>query len=844
MQVELEGKLASDRLTVSTANVEAFDGQATVSGEVAWSPEYRWAVTGDASDIDPGRLRDDLPGKLDFHFAADGLGFTSQSDFSVNVRDLGGRLRGSSTSGGGHISRKAGTWELDGVRLSLGHTNFSADGHIADAFDLRFAVEAEDLGLLKQGSRGKLQGEGTLSGTWADPVIDAEVHGSDIEHDGISLAAIDGKVDFDASGSRPSHIDIQARNLVYEQRTLSELGFKLNGSAGDHVATLSAKAPGLTVDSELTGAFAHGLWQGQMRELNVSGSENLKLALASAVPVTVSADHARVDWFCVNGEPAKLCAEADWTPTKWAAAVNANELPMRTLTSGLTPSINYLGRLTVNARAFGGGSAPVQGSLRADLIDAAITHKLVNGRIERVTFGTGLVTINASDTMADARVMLDAGETGRINATLAARRSTPRWQDMPVRGDVHVQTAGLGLITLYAPDIDRVAGRVVTDLTVAGTVGAPLLDGTLKLTNGELDVYQVNLAMRGAELEARLHDNGLDFAGAAHMGKGNVSTNGHLEWRDAKPFGKVQLKGENLRVVDVPEAQIDASPDLEFRVNGRRIEVEGAVKVPSAKIEPKDLTNAVRASSDEVLVGAEPEDPSKRFEVSSNISLTLGDKVTLDTFGLTARLTGTLGLRDGTDDVTRGTGELSIEEGKYTAYGRRLDIERGRLVFSGGPVNNPGVDIRAVKQYPDVKAGVNVRGTLIQPRLTFFSEPSLPQSQILSLILAGGSLETAQSKTNSGQAGNELLAQGSAILAQQLGARVGIEDVALESDLDNQTSLVLGKYLSPRLYVSYGISFTEQLNTLKLRYTLSDRWTIKTEMGQARGADLVYTIEK
>jgi translocation and assembly module TamB len=440
--------------------------------------------------------------------------------------------------------------------------------------------------------------------------------------------------------------------------------------------------------------------------------------------------------------------------------------------------------------------------------------------------------------------MLDAGETGSIKATLEAHRSTSRWQDMPVNGELNVQSNGLGLITLYAPDIDRVAGHVVSDLTVAGTVGTPLLDGTLKLTDGELDLYQVNLAMRGAQLDARLHDNGLDFAGSARMGNGNVSTKGHMEWRDAKPFGKMQLTGQNLRVVDVPEAQIDASPDLDFKIEGRRIEVNGAVIVPNAKIVPKDLTNAVRASSDETLVGAEPEDPAKRFEVASNISLTLGDKVTLDTFGLAARLTGTLVLRDGTDDVTRGSGELSIEEGKYTAYGRRLDIERGRLVFSGGPVNNPGVDIRAVKQYPDVKAGVNVRGTLVQPRLTFFSEPTLPQSQILSLILAGGSLETAQSKTNNGQTGNELLAQGSAILAQQLGSRVGIEDVALESDLDNQTSLVLGKYLSPRLYVSYGISFTEQLNTLKLRYTLSDRWTIKTEVGQARGADLVYTIEK
>jgi translocation and assembly module TamB len=845
MHVEMEGKLGADKLVVSSANVEAFDGQATVSGDVAWSPQDRWSVMGDASDINPAHVREDLPGKLDFHFAAEGLGFTSKSDFAVDIGNLAGRLRGSAASGSGHVARKGTAWELDRVRLALGHTNLSADGRIADAFDLRFALEAEDLSLLKQESRGKLKAQGTLRGTWADPVVNGEIHGSGIEHEGIALAAIDGKVDFDASGARPSSVDLHASKLVYDGRTLTELGLTLEGPAGDHVAHLTATAPGLTLDSELAGAFAHGQWQGHLRKLNVSGSESLKLALASPVPVSLSAEHTRVDWFCLNGEPAKLCAEADWTPDKWSASVNANELPIRTLTSGLTPAIDYLGKLTVNGRAFGGGDAPVQGNIRADLVDAAITHKLANGRTERITFGTGLVTLNASDTLADATVTLDAGQTGSIKATLEARRTTARWQDMPLNGELHVQSAGLGLITLYAPDIDRVAGRAVTDLTVSGTVGTPLLDGMLKLTDGELDLYQVNFAMRGAQLEARLHDNGIDFSGAARVGNGDVNTKGHVEWRNGMPFGQIQLNGQNLRVVDVPEAQIDASPGLDFKIDGRRIEVTGAVKVPYAKIVPKDLTNAVRASSDEMLVGAEPEDPSKRFEVVSGISLTLGDKVTIDTFGLTARLTGSLVIRDGgTDNITRGTGELSIEEGKYTAYGRRLDIERGRLVFNGGEVSNPGVDIRAVKQYPDVKAGVNVRGTLTQPRLTFFSEPSLPQSQILSLILAGGSLESAQNSAKSGQATNELLAQGSAILAQQLGSRVGIEDVGLEQDLDNQTSLVLGKYLSPRLYVSYGISFTEQLNTLKLRYTLSDRWTIKTEVGQARGADLVYTIEK
>ncbi len=191
-----------------------------------------------------------------------------------------------------------------------------------------------------------------------------------------------------------------------------------------------------------------------------------------------------------------------------------------------------------------------------------------------------------------------------------------------------------------------------------------------------------------------------------------------------------------------------------------------------------------------------------------------------------------------------------MSDGKYTAYGRKLDIERGRLIFTGGPIDNPGIDLRAIKEFPDVKAGVNVRGTLLQPHMTFFSDPPLPQSQIVSLILAGGSLESAQNRTtgNSGAstagAGNAALAQGAAILGQQLGSHVGIEDVSLESDITNETSLVLGRYLSPRLYVSYGISLTEQLNTLKLRYTLGDHWTVKTEVGQARGADLVFAIDK
>ena len=79
------------------------------------------------------------------------------------------------------------------------------------------------------------------------------------------------------------------------------------------------------------------------------------------------------------------------------------------------------------------------------------------------------------------------------------------------------------------------------------------------------------------------------------------------------------------------------------------------------------------------------------------------------------------------DDTTQDAPELEVRNGKYRAYARQLDVERGRLVFTGGPVTDPGVDLRASRKVPGYKVGVLVRGLLRLPQLTLFSEPPLPQ---------------------------------------------------------------------------------------------------------------------
>jgi len=840
--IKMEAQLAKDRLIVRSADLRAFDGQAHVAGEVVWAPGQSWSVAGTAADINPGKLRPDLPGQLNFGFNAQGQGFTGDADFSVELKDIAGRLRGLTARGGGKLAHRAKAWELSAVRVGLGQTNVALDGKIAETLALKFTVDATDMSLLAAGSRGELHAHGTLGGTRRLPALTLSAHGKGIHHDGMTLESIDAEVDFDMGAAHRSKIDLHARNFTFRERKLSALDLSVDGTTASHVIRLDAKAVGLAAQLQAAGGVNHGTWQGQLTGFNLDGNESLHLVLEAPVGLLASADHVHADRICVHGQPGRMCLDGDWTAAHWSADLAAQDLPMSTLTAGLTPSIEYRGRLSVTASASGSADQPLTGSLRADLADAGLSHHTPSGKIELIKLGTGVVTVSATRAAIATDVSFDAGEVGTITARANVARTTPRWQDMPLQGEVHAQTAELGYVTLYFPEIDKAAGRLDANLAITGTLGTPLIEGSIKLSNTELDFFQVNLSLRQTELEAKLHDNALEFSGSAHIGQGVLSAKGALAWRESLPYGQFHMEGTDLRVADIPEAQIDASPKLDFTIKGRQISVAGSVNVPYAKIVPADLTGAVRASPDEVLVGAQPENPNERFEVTSDITLSLGSKVSIDTLGLKARLTGSIAVHSGADNITSGTGELSIEDGKYSAYGRQLDIQRGRLIFNGGVVENPGIDIRAVKVFPDVTAGINVRGSLQQPRISYFSDPSLTQSQILSLLLAGGSLQSVQNRQNGAAA--QAIAQGGAILAQQLGSKVGIQDVGLESDLTNDTSLVLGRYLSPRLYISYGVSLTQQLNTVKLRYTLSDRWTIKTEAGQARGADLVYTIQK
>jgi translocation and assembly module TamB len=195
-------------------------------------------------------------------------------------------------------------------------------------------------------------------------------------------------------------------------------------------------------------------------------------------------------------------------------------------------------------------------------------------------------------------------------------------------------------------------------------------------------------------------------------------------------------------------------------------------------------------------------------------------------------------------------GRISVAEGQYAAYGTRLDITRGNLLFNG-PLDQPTLDIVALRTVGKVKAGVQVSGTPRVPVVKLTSDPAMSDSDRLAYIVLGRA-----SARNAGEAdllmtaGGLLLSQGESVaLRDQIKRQLGIDVLGFETgtatgqDEFTGSMLTIGKYLSPSLYVSIGQSLFANTQEFRLRYSLGKHWELESTTGEESGVDLFYKIE-
>jgi translocation and assembly module TamB len=853
------GVLTTNDVTIAQYDLRTFEGSLTGTGHLAFALPRPWTLTANAREIDISQINTAIPGRISMRARASGVGLSKQADFKVASDDLRGTVRGEALRGAGEIERRGQRWDARGVRLTLGAAALTLDASVRDTIDARWSFNTPAIEKLHEDARGSVQFTGTAQGKRATPHIVAQLAAKSLRYQHWSAEALRIDGDVDSSNAQASRLSIAARRAGYGPRLADTIDATGEGTALEHrievdvvgIAGSGDAAP--RAQLAVSGQFAKQVWSASISTTQFSrGNPPQEVRIAEPASAMVSRDAAMLDNFCLVIAAGRLCAEGTWQRDgRWDAAVSGYEIPLATVLPSTDTEVEYAGRIEGSARAFGAPNLPWQGEAGMKISDAAIVYRRPGADSETLNLGTGGMHLVAKPERIDLTFGVQAFTDTYLhtNAHLLRTDDTDLLQ-MPLRGELRARAADANLLPLFFPDVDYAAGVLSGSANVAGTLARPEVSGRIELANGELDSYRVNFALRDLDVAADIANNRLDFRGSGNAGEGKLEVTGDLAWINDASRGTMHLRGQDLLVADLPEYRVIASPDLKFEITPQSITVHGDVQIPTALVQPAKLTGAVGPSGDARYTDEHAAELEGRYRVRSDVRINMGEDVRVDAFGLRARIEGGVTTHVQTGETTTGHGELRVAEGRYEAYGQQLEVSRGQLIFDNAPLDDPGLDIEARRRIETVTVGLNVRGTLQAPRLTFFSDPSMPQTQIVSYLLVGKPLNaSATSESDSMTTPSDTLAlQGGGFLASQLGRRLGIEEVGVENYINSageaNPSLVLGKFLSPRLFISYGISLTESINTLKLRYTVSDRWIFRTESGEAQSADLEYTIER
>jgi translocation and assembly module TamB len=162
-------------------------------------------------------------------------------------------------------------------------------------------------------------------------------------------------------------------------------------------------------------------------------------------------------------------------------------------------------------------------------------------------------------------------------------------------------------------------------------------------------------------------------------------------------------------------------------------------------------------------------------------------------------------------------------QGLFESYGQKLEIERGRLGFSGAP-DNPSLDLLAVKRVDRQRVGVQVRGNAKRPVARLYSDPALDQSETLSYLVLGRPLLSASGAEAQqlGEYAQALEVAGGSLLAGSIGKRLGLSAGVESFGAAIGSALVVGKYLSPRFFVGFGTSLVDSTQIMILRFRISE----------------------
>lgn len=841
-------------LRLESANFRGQSGRLSAQGHLRLDASRAFSAEFDAAQINPSRFGKFPRGRLNARGEASGVlapELRLQTQFTLPP----GELEGRPVSGQGRLRYENQHIADADIDLNLAGNRAKMKGALGRTGDrLGWDIDAPALARLNLGLAGRLTSRGSVSGDPASPQIEATLAASGLRLPGdIAADALNLQLDLQAAPEGVFSGQLDARGVLLAGQRLIAVRASLQGQRNAHTLTLDARLPEWHVTANLAGGLdARQVWRGQLNQARAEGPWPMELSAPATLllsreqqqvnqlALTVAGGRVTVEQF--NRQGAQLASRG--------ALTNLPLAPLLTLLETAPP-------FTTDLRVGG------DWNLRAgDALDGQLRLRRQSGdvRMKDPVLNLGLTTLvldlDATGSRASARIEAASREAGQLRAegqtTLQREGATfilPR--TAPLAWTAQFDVPDLRLARPLIPVGIRADARLAAHLAGSGSLAAPRIDGRIEAEAIRFAMPEEGIAITDGMLKLVLADDRvrvlegeLKGPAAAPGGSGRITLSGEAQLRN--PQAGLTLTFEQFAVTHRSDRRVSVSGNTRLVLDPSQLVLTGELTADRGRLEMPEGSRPT-LSPDVVIVGQPPREQAaaRRVLLRLDLRLALGKDFLFKGGGLDARLGGQLRVFT-VDQLLRGEGTIRVEQGRFAAYGQTLDIERGELRFIG-PIDNPGLDVLAVRKTPRVKAGVQVRGTVQRPVVTLYSDPAMPDSEKLSWLVLGHGLENGNQQHFAllQIAAGALMSQAESVSTQtQVAEALHIDSFEVrggEGEDLATTVISVGKRITSDITVSYEQSLDGLNQMVKVLYQLTPHIRLEAGAGLNSSVDVFYT---
>ncbi len=804
---QFEGRGTLSGLELSSLELLTPGGSIDGGGHIDWAQGLKLTLALQSSEFELGKVNENMPGVLDA--SADVNWQAQQFDITMQANGtlLGYPLQLMFDSTGNSEAFVVDDFEL---RSGPNLLQVNAAGGGSGLQALSWQLEAPDLSTLHAGLSGSARGEGALNGEWQQLQGRISMQSRKLAFDGNRIDALSVRLDPRIGNDQPGayQLHVEAERLQRDSLSLDRIELLSHGSLYSQSGNLSIEfSPENQFRSRLSLSKPGRQWL-----LGIHDS-NLRLAqwpvLVQQQTATLSLERSRdvtraeLSAYCLHAEQESICLEASWLPQAAKADLMLKALPLQRFKPWL-PASEY-------------------------------SRSVLSGEV--------MLMLAAQQWNLDAGFGLDTNKQVQLELAMDASQQ--------LSGQIVADFDQLQWLAMFHDGLNQVQGRIEAALDVSGTLIQPGIEGRIRLVDASLNLPATGTRLQNVQFTAEILDaQKMRISGEAESGQGQVSITGDARWWPLTERQlQMTLQAQDFQLLNLPELSVVTAADLQLMADKQGLTVNGDLLLDQLLLRLEGLSEqAVKVSEDARIIGQSDEkaEDMPALPLSANIKVQLGDDVQLQGMGLDVKLGGDLQISSRAGNPMRANGKIAVVSGRYTAYGQNLSLQQSYLLFNG-PINQPGLDLKAQRKLRDVTVGVMVRGTLQSPQSELYSTPDMPDSDVLSYLLTGRALNSADGDDGVIMLGalTQLGIKGSAGLVEKVRNSTGLSSFEIDTNDDTgETALKLGRYLTPQLYIQYVKSIFSDSSSVQARYDINDRLYIETQSGDDRSIDLKYQFER